>query len=130
MRCGFAKGLLAVSALYGVGAVCAFLVHFAPVPTKGIDLWVISSAVSVVLPYAMLFAVCRLASDSLSVTVVTCAAILTTLLGGFVYFHAFGPNDGEYALAFFIVPIVQAPIVVVAWAVTWWRRRESHSVAA
>jgi hypothetical protein len=130
MRCGFAQGLLIVSALFGVVAVCAFLMYFAPFTEKGPSLWLFLSVASVVLPYAVLFAVCRSAIDSISRTTATVASIIIAAFGGYAYFFSFGPNDGEYAFAYFLVPMVQAPIVLVALSVTWWRRRAIHSIAA
>src|SRR5450432_28959 len=130
MRCGFAQGLLIASALLGVVAVCAFSMFYAPFPEKRVNLWLFLSIASVVLPYVVLFAVCRSANDSISRASVTVASIIIAAIGGYAYFFSFGPNDGEYAFVYFLVPLVQAPFVIAGFAVTWWRRRAIHSIAA
>jgi hypothetical protein len=69
-----------------------------------------------------------MADDRVSRATATITYIVVALIGGYVYLFSFGNNDGEYAYAYFIVPIVQTPFAAAAFAVVLRRRRGSKSV--
>jgi hypothetical protein len=131
MGTGFVQGVLIALTAYSVTAVFAFLLVYAPFAGAGRLTESLIYAVLVLLPYAALIVACRAAVGRASRLVVAVASLVCGLIGGYVYWFSFGPNDGEYVFAYYIVPALQLPFVVTAWlAVLWGRYRKGCRHAA
>ena len=51
------------------------------------------------------------------------ASAFLAVIGGLFYSDSFGYTDGEYVVAYFLTPIIQAPSALIALAVALWRRK-------
>lgn len=131
MGTGFVQGVLIALAAYSVTGVFAFLLVYAPSAGAGRLAEALFYAVLVLLPYVALAVACRSANGRVSQLIAVMASLVCGLIGGYVHWFSFGPNDGEYVLAYYIVPALQLPFVATAWfAVLWERYRKSRRHAA
>jgi len=131
MGTGFVQGVLVALAAYSVTAVFAFVLVYAPGAGAGRLGESLVYAVLVLLPYVALVVACRSATGRASQLIAVVASLVCGLIGGYVYWFSFGPNDGEYVLAYYIGPALQLPFVVTAWlAVLWERYRQGRRHAA
>jgi len=119
---GLAQGILVVLAAYSVTAVFAFLLVYAPAAGAARLAESLVYAVLVLVPYAALVLACRTATGRTSGLIAVVASLVCGLIGGYVYWFSFGPNDGEYVLAYYIVPALQLPFVATAWLAILWER--------
>jgi hypothetical protein len=123
------KWLLIASTVLAVAAVLAQALVYAPF--AGVDLlpaaaWLV---LAVVMPYALLLANGRLAQDRFSANTNAIAAVMASALGAYAYSYAFGHMDGEYSLVFVLIPLIQSPLVLIAFAVAMWRRTRGKRAA-
>jgi hypothetical protein len=121
--------LLAISLIYGVASALLFLLVYGPFAGSEQLGAAVFLAGIVAIPYALVYVAHRLVSDQISLRVLVVCAVLIMIIGGILYSGGFGPNDGEYSLVFLFTPLIQAPLVVLAVAVSLWRRRALRGAA-
>jgi hypothetical protein len=115
--------VLAASALYAVASALLFNLVLGPFAGPEYLEEALWSAVVVALPYVFAYFGYRLVRDDVSLWVFGVCLGCVVLLGGVLYSGGFTPNDGEYALVFFLTPLLQLPFVVLTVGVSLWRRR-------
>lgn len=120
--------LLTVSAVYGIASTLLFELVYAPFADS--EQWgrAVGLACIVAIPYVLMCLAYRLVNDQSSLLVFVACALIMMLGGAVLYSGGFGPNDGEYSLAFVLTPVIQAPLIVVTLAVSLWRRRARRGV--
>jgi len=132
----FTPVILVASAVYAVLAVVAFVLILGP---SGYEYrghvdeatWASAAlaALFVVVPYAILYAAYRRAIDSRSRVTVATITIVVAAVGAFIYFFSFQPNDGEYGLAYVVVPLIQLPFAIAGLLVSLRRRKRRPHAA-
>ena len=125
MRNNFTQGLLIVSAIYAVAAVFMFLFVYSPSASVQQISFALLCALSVVLPYGVLFASCQISKDKISHVISFLTSIVAMCIGAYVYFFSFRYNDGEYVYTYFIVPIIQGILAAITIIVSLWRSSKS-----
>jgi hypothetical protein len=116
-----------------VAAVCTFVFIVGPFSATSATEKLAGAAMAagmVTLPYGLLYLAHRLSHDFAGLATVAIAAVVAALIGEFVYFASFLPNDGEYVFAYVLVPLLQSPLVLVALGTVLWRRRKKGGESA
>ena len=118
------------STLYAIFAVLAFLVYFAPFAvSQGLSPGnLLVSIPCVVAPNAVLLTACLLANQQNPQRLLLATALASALVGAILYAGSFRHNDGEYVYAFFITPLVQAPLAIAS--LLFSLRQRPHNRAA
>ena len=109
--------LLILSSAYSLAAVVAFTLVFAPFAAEH-RLLAFMFTLLVLAPHALLLEANRRApTRKTTIATAVCAAVACAI-GAYWYHDAFGFNDGEYALAFVLGPMAQAPFAIFALVVS------------
>ncbi|HEY6093687.1 MAG TPA: hypothetical protein VIU93_01920 [Gallionellaceae bacterium] len=114
--------LLCLSAVYSVAAVATFILVLGPFGENRFSL-ASFFVVAVLLPHLLLFLAIRRANPLSTTGIFAGAAALVATIGGFLYSGSFWPNDGEYAIVYYIAPAAQLVVVAGAVLLTLWRKR-------
>ncbi len=57
--------------------------------------------------------------------IVTGSVVISGLLAAIAYSLSFASNDGEYAVVYYVVPLIQLPLALIALAVAIVTRRRA-----
>jgi hypothetical protein len=117
----FTPVVLLASATYSIVAALSFLFIFGPFSAPGVVVWAAIFIIFVTTPFALLYLAYRKSSDNLSSRVTSFIGLVCAAISGLAYFASFGPSDGEYAIVYFAAPVLQLPLVIVAFAVKKYR---------
>ena len=115
------KGLILFALIYSVAAVISFVGYFSPFP-KGWSCAIVWCT-PVSLPYILLFVASHLSIGKKSKIILAIATGLSVSLAFYLYSGSFGYNDGEYIIAYMLVPAIQAPLVLIALGFSLWSRK-------
>ncbi len=119
----FTPTVLVISAVYSVAGVLAFVLFSGPFSRDGRWSWVTVFTACVVTPYIMLYAAYRILPTTSKI--VTGSVVISGLLAAIAYSLSFASNDGEYAVVYYVVPLIQLPLALIALAVAIVTRRRA-----
>ena len=118
--------IVGLTAAYSAAALASWALVNAPFAGRsnlpGTLIWLFP----VLIPYAFVLLAHKLSSDTLSRRATFVLSIVTALIALGLYTNSFTPNDGEYGIVFFLVPITQSifALLAVGFALrksTYWR---------
>ena len=120
-----ARILVLAAAAYSAAAVISFVRFLGPFESGRVGILALFLAF-VIAPYVPLYLAVHFRGarpSTFNAIVVTICAVIA----GWGYALSFGPVDGEYALIYYVVPIIQLPLAVVALTVTLWKQPKPGS---
>jgi hypothetical protein len=111
-----------VSALYSLTAVSCFF--WVSTPLTGLQYFhaVVVFSVPIIVAYGFLFTVhYAYENDRVLGGPPLVASITSSIIAVLLYALSFAPTDGDYAIVFIAVSIMQSILAAIALCIVWWR---------